>query len=104
MNLKLSSAKRVETGGRHLPDYLLSFLVLQCKTECRGDDSCREQVSFTRTAAVQGRSQGDDSQTSMSLMSRFAPVLFGKLVDNVGDCPKSQTFLSENRESASGLV
>ena len=32
-------------------------------------------------------------------------LIFKKLINvNGGDCPKSQTFLSENRESAFGLV
>ena len=40
-----------------------------------------EYFSLARTFRT---AWGDDSQTSMSLMSRFAPVLFGKLEDNGG--------------------
>ena len=42
--------------------------------------------------------------TKLFFNAYLTPVLFGKLVDNGGGCPKSQTFLSENREDASGLV
>ena len=42
--------------------------------------------------------------TNLFFNAYLTPVLFGKLVDNGGGCLKSQTFFSENRESAFGLV
>ena len=78
MNLKLSSAKRVETGGHHLPDYLLSCSCAAVLDSLRGEMTAI--LIFVRPG---GMWQCD--------------------AESGGDCPKSQTFLNENRESASGL-
>ena len=79
MNLKLSSAKRVETGGHHLPDYLLSCSCAAVLDSLRGEMTAI--LIFVRPG---GMWQCD--------------------AESGGDCPKSQTFLNENRESASGHV
>ena len=79
MSLKLSSAKRVETGVHHLPNYLLSCSCAAVLDSLRGEMSAI--FIFVRLG---GMWQCD--------------------AESGGDCLKSQTFFSENRESAFGLV
>ena len=78
MNLKLSSAKRVETGVHHLPDYLLPCSCAAVLDSLRG-----EMTAILIFVRLGGMWQCD--------------------AESGGDCPKSQTFLSDNRESAFGL-
>ena len=78
MSLKLSSAKRGETGGHHLSDYLLSCSCAAVLDSLRG-----EMTAILIFVRLGGMWQCD--------------------AESGGDCPKSQTFLSDNRESAFGL-
>ena len=78
MSLKLLSAKRVETGGHHLSDYLLSCSCAAVLDSLRG-----EMTAILIFVRLSGMWQCD--------------------AESGGDCPKSQTFLSDNRESAFGL-